>query len=76
MATNKKFVVAELGYLEPGRYQPSDKLEAGEVGYIAASIKTVSDDVENIHITTDKITKRFESINNVNIEEDNKKLID
>ena len=43
MATNKSFVVTELGYLEPGRYQPSDKLEAGEVGYIAASIKTVSD---------------------------------
>lgn len=43
MATKKKFVVTELGYLEPGRYQPSDKLEAGEVGYIAASIKTVSD---------------------------------
>ena len=43
MATNKKFVVTELGYLEPGNYRPSDKLEAGEVGYIAASIKTVSD---------------------------------
>ncbi len=43
MATGKKFVVTELGYLEPGRYQPSDKLEAGDVGYIAASIKTVSD---------------------------------
>ena len=43
MSTKKKFVVTELGYLEPGRYQPSDKLEAGEVGYIAASIKTVSD---------------------------------
>ena len=43
MATKKKFVVTELGYLEPGRYQPADKLEAGEVGYIAASIKTVSD---------------------------------
>ena len=43
MATKKKFVVTELGYLEPGRYQPADKLEAGEVGYIAASVKTVSD---------------------------------
>lgn len=43
MATGKKFVVTELGYLEPGRYQPADKLEAGDVGYIAASIKTVSD---------------------------------
>ncbi len=43
MATGKKFIVTELGYLEPGRYQPAEKLEAGEVGYIAASIKTVSD---------------------------------
>jgi len=34
MATGKKFVVTELGYLEPGRYQPSDKLEAGDVGYM------------------------------------------
>ena len=43
MATNKRFVVTELGYLEPGSYKPADQLEAGEVGYIAASIKTVSD---------------------------------
>ena len=43
MATKKKFVVTELGYLEPGSYKPAEKLEAGEVGYIAASIKTVSD---------------------------------
>ena len=43
MATKKKFIVTELGYLEPGSYKVADKLEAGEVGYIAASIKTVSD---------------------------------
>lgn len=43
MATNKKFVVTEVGYLEPGTYVPSEKLSAGEVGYIAASIKNVSD---------------------------------
>lgn len=43
MATNKKFVVTELGYLEPGNTVPSDKLTAGEVGYIAASVKNVSD---------------------------------
>jgi len=43
MATNKKFIVTELGYLEPGCYKPAEKLEAGEVGYVAASIKTVSD---------------------------------
>ncbi len=43
MATNKKFVVTEVGYLEPGTYVPANKLSAGEVGYIAASIKNVSD---------------------------------
>ena len=43
MATNKKFVVTEVGYLEPGTYLPAEKLLAGEVGYIAASIKNVSD---------------------------------
>ena len=43
MATKKKFVITELGYLEPGRYVPAEKLEAGDVGYIVASIKTVSD---------------------------------
>ena len=42
---------------------------------LSRSIQTVSNDVENIHKTTDKITKRFESINNVNIDIDNK-LID
>ena len=43
MATNKKFVVSELGYLEPGTTVPAEKLTAGEVGYIVASIKNVSD---------------------------------
>ena len=43
MATNKKFVVTEVGYFEPGTYQEADKLEAGEVGYIAASVKNVAD---------------------------------
>ena len=52
MATNKKFVITELGYLEPGKYLPAEKLEAGDVGYISASIKTVSD----LHVG-DTITK-------------------
>lgn len=43
MATGKKFVVTEVGYLEPGTYQPAEKLTAGEVGYIVASVKTISD---------------------------------
>ena len=43
MATKKKFVVTEVGYFAPGEYIPTEKLEAGEVGYIAASVKNVAD---------------------------------
>ena len=43
MASGKTFTVTEVGYFEPGSYLPADKLEAGEVGYIAASIKSLSD---------------------------------
>jgi DNA recombination protein RmuC len=35
---------------------------------LTRSIETVSKDVKDINITTDKITKRFEAINGVNIE--------
>ncbi len=43
MASKKVFTVTEVGYFEPGTYMPCDKLEAGDVGYIAASIKNLSD---------------------------------
>ena len=43
MATNKTFTVAEVGYFTPGSYMPTQEIKAGEVGYIAASIKTLSD---------------------------------
>lgn len=36
---------------------------------LSRSIQTVSRDVEDIHTTTDKITKRFNSINSVEIDE-------
>ena len=36
---------------------------------LSRSIETVGKDVENINITTDKITKRFESISSVDIKE-------
>lgn len=36
---------------------------------LSSHIETVSKDVRDIHITTDKITKRFDSISNVNIQE-------
>ena len=43
MANGKNFTVTEVGHFEPGNYEPSIELEAGEVGYIAASIKNLSD---------------------------------
>ena len=43
MSTNKVFTVTEVGYFGAGEYIECDHLEAGEVGYIAASVKTVSD---------------------------------
>ena len=43
MATNKVFTVVEVGYFVPGSYMPTDSLKSGEVGYIAASIKNISD---------------------------------
>ena len=53
MATNKSFTVVEVGYFAPGTYMPQQKLVAGEVGYIAASIKNISD----IHVG-DTITQK------------------
>lgn len=43
MAANKVFTVTEVGYFVPGSYMPTNEIKAGEVGYIAASIKTLSD---------------------------------
>lgn len=43
MASGKTFTVTEIGYFEPGSYSPVESLTAGEVGYIAASIKSLSD---------------------------------
>ncbi len=43
MATGKEFEVVETGYLMPSGTKSADRLSAGEVGYIAASIKNVQD---------------------------------
>ena len=43
MATDKCFNVVECGFLRATSLEPADGLYAGEVGYIAASIKSVSD---------------------------------
>mgnify|MGYP002672656416 FL=1 len=42
MQTGAEFDIVETGYLTPG-CEPADELLAGEVGYIAASIKDLSD---------------------------------
>ncbi len=43
MASGRTFIITEVGYFEPGRYEEAKELRAGEVGYIAASIKSLSD---------------------------------
>ncbi len=43
MATGKEFNVVECGFMKATSLEPAQSLYAGEVGYIAASIKTVSD---------------------------------
>lgn len=43
MATGSTFTVVECGYLRATSLEPSKNLTSGEVGYIAASIKSVSE---------------------------------
>ena len=43
MATGSEFVVTETGYMSPSALINTGTLTAGEVGYIAASIKSIGD---------------------------------
>ena len=43
MATGAEFTVVETGYMRATSLEPTKQLSSGEVGYITASIKTVSD---------------------------------
>ncbi|HIS99686.1 MAG TPA: elongation factor 4 [Candidatus Faecaligallichristensenella faecipullorum] len=43
MASGNEFEVTEVGAFRPGGYMPLERLSAGDVGYIAASIKDISD---------------------------------
>ena len=43
MASGATFDVVEVGIMRPGRLEPVKELRAGQVGYLAASIKTVGD---------------------------------
>ena len=52
MATGAVYKVVEVGTMHPMGLNPTDALGAGEVGYITASIKTVSDTRVGDTITT------------------------
>ena len=43
MAIGKSYTVTEVGYFAPGQYMPTQVIKAGEVGYISASIKSLTD---------------------------------
>ena len=43
MATGTTYTIAEVGYFAPGQYLPTKEIKAGEVGYIAANIKSLTD---------------------------------
>ena len=52
MATGAEFDVVEVGYMRPSKFEPADVLQAGEVGYLAASIKGVADTRVGDTVTT------------------------
>ena len=52
MATGAEFTVVEVGYMRATSMEPAKELTAGEVGYITASIKTVSDAQVGDTVTT------------------------
>ncbi len=52
MATGAKFNVVECGYLRATGFDPRGELNSGEVGYIAASIKSVRDAQVGDTVTT------------------------
>ena len=54
MSNGKEYDVVNIGYFKPGGYVPAEKLTAGEVGFIAASIKNLSDIRVGDTITTVK----------------------
>ncbi|MDY5014550.1 MAG: translation elongation factor 4 [Eubacteriales bacterium] len=53
MAKGSVYQVVELGYLRPLGFEPARELRAGEVGYLTASIKTLSDVAVGDTVTLD-----------------------
>jgi GTP-binding protein LepA len=69
MSNNKKFEVTEVGIMAP-KQVPIDSLEAGDVGYIAASIKdvrncTVGDTITDAKNPTDKPLPGYKKVNSM-----------
>ncbi len=52
MATGAEFDVVEVGMMHPSGLIPADRLAAGDVGYIAASIKNIHDTRVGDTVTT------------------------
>ena len=52
MATNAEFEVVEVGHMSPAGLIKDNKLSAGDVGYIAASIKNIQDTRVGDTVTT------------------------
>lgn len=68
MSTGAEFNVVECGYMRTTSLEPTNELAAGEVGYIAASIKTVSeamvgDTVTNAAVPADEPLPGFRKVN-------------
>ena len=68
MATGAQFTVVEVGKMAATSLSPRDKLSAGEVGYITASIKTVRDARvgDTITLATNPATEPLEGYKKVN----------
>jgi GTP-binding protein LepA len=52
MSTGTEFDVVEVGYMRPRQIEPASSLRAGEVGYLAASMKGVADTRVGDTVTT------------------------
>ncbi|MEE0945512.1 MAG: translation elongation factor 4 [Acutalibacteraceae bacterium] len=70
MATGAQFDVVEVGRKQATCFMPCDCLEAGEVGYLAASIKTVKDacvgdTITNAETPADEALEGYRKVNPV-----------
>jgi len=68
MATGAQFDVVELGYMGAKSLETANELRAGEVGYIAASIKSIGDTKvgDTVTLADDPADEPLEGYRNVN----------